>query len=128
MNFAELCLFAQKRPKQNKYLVCLGRTISMSVVPPSFMANKLHPPCSLLPVTRDDVDPYTKELSKHRFFLSKSKLQGAFPPRSRRIFTSHPLSALSGMCTTPLLSRFSYGAIILEIFVNVNLEKINQPT
>ena len=30
----------KKRPKQNKYLVCLGRTNLMSVVPPSFMVNK----------------------------------------------------------------------------------------
>ena len=100
---------AKKRPKQNKCLVCLGRTNLMSVVPPSFMENKFY--CfTMLSDSRNG--GYRRLLLK--YVCSKPKLQGAFPPHFGKIFTIHLLSKPSCVCTTPLHSHLTMGQLYLR--------------
>lgn len=56
----------------------------------------------------------TKHAGSRTPVCSKPKLQGAFPLHSRKIFTSHLLSKLFCMCTTPLHSRLTMGQLYLS--------------
>ena len=96
----------------------------MSVVPPSFITYGVlhHLLCSQAPVTKEYVDSYHNagQLLFSSFAHFGSKLQGAFPPHFRKIFTRHLLSVLSCVCTVPYHSR-SIPRIIAD-----NKEKVNR--